>query len=393
MNQQTSDFLKKTSADSLRQNLQNGFGYVTIIILSVVYLATSFVTLYPSGKTPQEIMIDGFAYAAISLAIDRLLAMQGSQNGERDDRVVATVAAHGRAVESVAGWFDRLDDWCARESATALAKRRAAILSKEGLKYDLYFNAAGEAKGYTRAEMPQKYEGGFDDIFPVAYKKFKLRHAWEREQRQREECYKRAVRCSITPLTPGSLTGFVGKVDDPYDFGGSTVEHEGKGSIISIISKIATMLFVGYIGVELIDDFSYETLILRSLQISLSLAMGVIRYYRSYMYVTEEYRGKIIKKIDCLQMFEAAMKREGVSYEHDKENDDAGAGRAGRLPEPAAEIPAGSASGHGKHNDGRSSGNRPAGNAGNVHRVASSIDDGEYLDDDAEWNDETEIGV
>ena len=127
MNQQTTDFIKKTSPDTLRQHLQDGFGYVTIIILSVVYLATSFVTLSPSGKTVQEILIDGFAYAALSLAMDRLFALQGCRNGERDARVVATIAAHGRAVESVAGWFDRLEDWCERESAAALAKIRAAI--------------------------------------------------------------------------------------------------------------------------------------------------------------------------------------------------------------------------------------------------------------------------
>jgi hypothetical protein len=338
MNQQTSDFIKKTSPDTLRQHLQDGFGYITIIILSVVYLATSFVTLSPSGKTVQEILIDGFAYAALSLAMDRLFALQGCRNGERDARVVATIAAHGRAVDSVAGWFDRLEDWCERESAAALAKIRAAILSKEGLKYDIYFNPSGEATGFVRDEMPQKYEAHEDDVFPVAFRKFKLRLRWDSTQRQREACYKRAMRCSITPLTPGSLTGFVGKMDDPYDFGSSALERESRGSLTGIISKAATMLVVGYIGVELLEDFSYEVLILRSLQIALSLAMGVIRYYRSYMYVTEEYRGKIIKKIDCLQMFEAAMKREGIKNEHDDKKD----GTAGRsIVELSAQSTAG----------------------------------------------------
>lgn len=331
MNQQTSDFIKKTSPDTLRQHLQDGFGYITIIILSVVYLATSFVTLSPSGKTVQQILIDGFAYAALSLAMDRLFALQGCRNGERDARVMSTIAAHGRAVDSVAGWFDRLEVWCEQESAAALAKIRAAILSKEGMKYDTYFDGAGEALGYERDEMPKKYEAHEDDLPAVAFKKLKMRVRWEKAQKQREWCYRRAMRCSITPLTPASLTGFAGKMDDPYDFGSSALERESRGSLTGIVSKAATMLLVGYIGVELLEDFSYETLILRSLQIALSLAMGVIRYYRSYMYVTEEYRGKIIKKIDCLQMFEAAMKREGIANEHDKKDD-------GKYGRPAAEL-------------------------------------------------------
>lgn len=369
MNQQTSDFIKKTSPDTLRQHLQDGIGYITIIILSVVYLATSFVTLSPSGKTVQEILIDGFAYAALSLAMDRLFALQGCRNGERDTRVVATIAAHGRAVDSVAGWFDRLEDWCERESAAALAKIRAAILSEEGLKYDIYFNPSGEATGFVRDEMPQKYEAHEDDVFPVAFRKFKLRLHWERAQRQREACYKRAMRCSITPLTPGSLTGFVGKVDDPYDFGSSALERESRGSLTGIISKAATMLVVGYIGVELLEDFSYEVLILRSLQIALSLAMGVIRYYRSYMYVTEEYRGKIIKKIDCLQMFEAAMKREGIKNEHEDKND----GTAGRsIVELSAPATAGTE---------RSTAAKRGNTSDGDH-----ADDDDGADDDADWD-------
>jgi hypothetical protein len=124
-------------------------------------------------------------------------------------------------------------------------------------------------------------------------------------------------------LTPDALTGFSGQIDDPYNFGQSTIDHETKGGRIGLITKAGTMFIIGYWGVELIQNFNYETLILRAVQIALSLAMGVIRYYRTYMYVTEEHRGKIIKKIDCLQMFEATMKREVDKHEQSK-NEDAG---------------------------------------------------------------------
>lgn len=318
MNRQTSDFIKKTSAESVKKRLQDGMGYVTIVLLSVVYLATSFVVLTPNGKTMRQIAIEGFAYTALSLAIDRLFSMQGCRSGERDPRVVATVTTHGQAVERIAKWFDRLEAWCEQKTALTLINVRSMILGGEGMKYANCFTESGEAKEFCLQPYPTQLKWVKGESLSSILRKALRRWAWWRVQMRRERCYRRAVRQSITPLTPSALTGFAGRVDDPYNFGASTLEHETRGSRVGLFSKAVTMFIIGYWGVEMIEDFSLETLILRALQIALSLAMGVIRYYRSYMYVTEEYRSKIIKKIDCLQMFEAAMRREEDIHEHDK---------------------------------------------------------------------------
>jgi len=40
------------------------------------------------------------------------------------------------------------------------------------------------------------------------------------------------------------------------------------------------------------------------LQVGLFLVMGVIKMYQAYTFITDEFRGRIIKKIDNLQKFE-----------------------------------------------------------------------------------------
>ena len=38
--------------------------------------------------------------------------------------------------------------------------------------------------------------------------------------------------------------------------------------------------------------------------------MGVVKMYQSFIFVTDEYRGRIVKKIDTLQLFEIYIQKE-----------------------------------------------------------------------------------
>lgn len=73
---------------------------------------------------------------------------------------------------------------------------------------------------------------------------------------------------------------------------------------MDIISKIGISVIIGYYGVKLIEEFNYATLIWNTLQVGLFLIMGVIKMYQAYSFITDEFRGRIIKKIDNLQKFD-----------------------------------------------------------------------------------------
>ena len=51
-------------------------------------------------------------------------------------------------------------------------------------------------------------------------------------------------------------------------------------------------------------DVDYARLIWTTLQVALFLAMGVITMFKAYNFVVDEFRGRIVKKIDNLQKFD-----------------------------------------------------------------------------------------
>ena len=118
-----------------------------------------------------------------------------------------------------------------------------------------------------------------------------------------------ALRLNVTPLVSGALTGMSSGRDDPYDFGEGKAEHEARMMRKSLIWRMVTAALFGYYGIGLLESFSYQELLFRLFQAALALAMGAVRQHQSYIFVTEEQRGKTIRKIDTLQMFGAAMQR------------------------------------------------------------------------------------
>ena len=66
-------------------------------------------------------------------------------------------------------------------------------------------------------------------------------------------------------------------------------------------------LLFGYYGVELLENFSWGALIFKLFQVALFLLIGVTRMLRTYFFMTDEYRARIVKKIDLLQMFGASL--------------------------------------------------------------------------------------
>ena len=86
--------------------------------------------------------------------------------------------------------------------------------------------------------------------------------------------------------------------------GRTKAQYKTEKSIADIISKLGTAVIFGYYGVTLIDNFDYARLIWTTLQVALFICMGVITMFKAYAFVVEEFRGRIVKKIDNLQKFE-----------------------------------------------------------------------------------------
>ena len=269
--------------EKIRAFLHRNAGYLVVLLVSVAYVAMAVLGLDESGKSLIRIIGDGAIAFMVGFSINLVLGLQGMMNGERDDRFTETLRLHGQTVEKVTPKIDELDAWCERKNRENLKLQRTRILAEEGLKYDDFFDEDGGAKEFKYRDLEGKRE--------------------KRAEKKRYKCYRRAVVLKLTPLSAGELTSEGCKTLDPYDFGRTKEEYERQTGLRELLSKVLTAAVFGYYSVKLIGDFSYDKLIYNLLQVAVFVIAGTIKMYNSYLFMTGEYRGRVVKKINSLEMF------------------------------------------------------------------------------------------
>lgn len=278
------------NAEKWRDLLRSYSGYVAVALVSLAYIATSFVVFEGNQKSLPRILADGVAAFLMGILINRIFDTQGILVGERDERVIAVSLQHGQIVDRICGVLDVLEDWCEWKNAEALRRARRKYLSMRGMRYEEYFDADGMALPFEEREVR--------GIF----------------RKRREFCrrlrFERAIRLRLTRLSAGVLISEGGDANDPYYMGRSKHEYISSSARRDVIVKLLLALVFGYYSAELIRDFNPAYLIWTVFQVAVFLAMGVMKMQQSALYVTDEYRGRIVKKIDVLQQFETDLQKE-----------------------------------------------------------------------------------
>lgn len=272
-------------SEKVRDFFKQNMGYFIVGLVSAVYICTAFVTIDETGKTIGQIIADTAIVFFLGIFINRVFDLQGMMNGDKDERVVKAVNVHGEMIVKVSPYLDKLDDWCKLKNEENLKLQRIRILSTEGLKYEDYFNEDGSSKEFKPDEKKLKNK------------------LFKNIEKARIRCFKKALHLKLTPLSAGALTSEGCKKQDPYNFGRTKGQYETQTNIKDIVSKICIAAIFGYYGVRLIQDFNYANLIWNGLQVGIFLIMGCIKMYNSFMFITGEYRTRIVRKINNLEMF------------------------------------------------------------------------------------------
>lgn len=287
MSEKTKDFIK------------NNAGYLAVAAVCIVYMATAFVTVGETGKSIGAIIADGAVSFFLGAFITHLLDLQGLMLGESDPKMIATHNDHSKLVMKISPNIDKLDEWCEQRNREALRIARVRILASAGIKYENYFDG--------------------DDPKEFAFEKCSTLSA-RIKQLSRYRIYKKALKPKLTPLSSGTLTSEGGKIDDVNYLGMTKGEYEARVGAQDIISKIALSLVFGYYGVDMLANFSPATLIWRALQTGIFLVMGTIKLYRSYRFIVDDYRNRVIKKTDYLQKFDNYIEENKNEY-HETDTD------------------------------------------------------------------------
>lgn len=281
---------EKNIAEKIKDAFRSNFGYIAVVLVSCAYVATSFLTIEATGKSVPRIIADGVLAFIVGLLMNRMFESQGVINGDADPRVIRANERHAEMVETVASRLDELDAWCEIKNAEALARARRTYLSRHGMRYKDYFNEEG---------MPLPF-------VPSEGSKWKERRA----DYLRRMHFEHAQNIKLTRLSAGLLISDTGDANDPYFLGRSKAEYGSESARHDVWSKLILAVLFGYYGVQLIAGFSVANLIWTILQLTVFLLMGAIKMEQSYMYVTDEYRSRVNKKTDILQMFKASTRKE-----------------------------------------------------------------------------------
>lgn len=277
-------------AEKIKQFLKENICYIVVILVSLIYVASGLVRIGETGKTISEIIADGVVSLLLGFFLDVLFDLQGLSEGERDDEVQKVYKEHGKIIVDINPYIDKLDDWCEKKNINNLKLQRLKVLSMAGLKYDDVFDEKGVAKPFV-----------FEDL--SGYKDKKQLKKARKEEKRKYKCYLKAVNLKIKELSAGVLTSEGNNSSDLNDLGRTKQEYERRSSTKSFVSKVGTGIIFGYFGIELLMNPSWEMLIWRAFQLAIFLVMGLIRLYSSRMFMTDEFKGRMIKKTNHLQMF------------------------------------------------------------------------------------------
>jgi hypothetical protein len=314
----------------IKEYILRNVGMLGIVFISLAYTATALITISRNEKTLAQIIVDGVTFLLLGVLVTRLFSLQGIMNGERDDRVMKTVTLHGETVERAEPFIDHLDAWCEVKNAQALKMQRTHILLRNGMKYEDYFDEEGIAREYVcrpfiepmLPEPPAALSGRERDEWRLRElgKIKQAREMHDKQEAARLQFYTAALRVKLTPLSACALTGEMVRREDPFYFGRTKKEYERSSGRQDLILRVLAAIVFGFFSVELIENFSAADLVWKVLQVALAVAMGLVQMYQSHIYVTEEYRGAIIQKIDHLQMFLRTQEAGGASPSPTKED-------------------------------------------------------------------------
>ncbi len=272
------------------ENLYKNAGYLVVILISLIYIASSLVLISKTGKSVYEILCTGFISLVVGSLINGAFRSIGIRRGEEDERTVSTIELHSSAVEEIVPYIDKLDSYCDLENKKAIKRIRAKILAEAGLKYDECFDENGVAKEISH----QPCRGGACSSHQRKEKK---------KMRQKKRAYRKAVRLKFKRLVASNLTSDGGDYNNPFDFGKNKREYTKARNATDILTRVIMAIIFGYFGVTLVSEINFATIIWNSLQIVMYIASGVIGMYSTYMWIVDGYRQGIVKKIDHLQKF------------------------------------------------------------------------------------------
>lgn len=262
--------------------IKNYIGFIGVFLVALTYFFWGFLDLQESGKSIQDILVDSTITLALGLSISFLMRTQGILWGMLSDIVLSVLETFGLTVKSARPHFKYGVRFVRLKNKEALEDVRRQTLDRVGLEYDKYFKDGKYIGCLLRptAEM-NKDERAFVRVQNTAIK----------------DC----LRTKITMLSWQDVISDNGKANDPNYLGGDVKRFMASTSIKNILSSLVLTLVFSYYTYELFQNFRWEDLYWKAIQVLTFTVLGFVTLYFSYMFITTDYRSRKTKQINLLE--------------------------------------------------------------------------------------------
>jgi ABC-type transporter Mla maintaining outer membrane lipid asymmetry permease subunit MlaE len=262
--------------------IKNYIGFIGVILVAAIYFFWGFLTLKESGKSIQDIFVDSAITLSLGLSITYLLRVQGIVWGMMSDIVTSVLEAFGGAIKNARPQFKNGVKFARLKNKEALEDVRRQLLDRVGLEYDKYF-------------VNGKFTGAF------------LRYVKENTKDEKafiklqNQAIKDCLHTKITNLSWQDIISDNGRLNDPNYLGGDIKQFMFWTSVKNVLSSLVLTIVFSYYTYELFQNFRWEDLYWKAMQVLTFTVLGFVTLYFSYMFITTEYRSRKVKQINLLE--------------------------------------------------------------------------------------------
>ena len=274
------------ASKQIKSFVNNWFGYVAVLISTIVWLFWGWFDLYDKHRTIWVIIASSGLIMMFGWLINKFFRLQALIDMSKEPEINNSEDAHDVMIAKVEPFYEYADTWTELENKNALRIARTYILASAGLSYSKFYDDNGDFMG--------------DMLYPDTKVQDKVKR---KRAIEITNAINRTRRLKITPLTITDLTNSESVNLDPHKFGRDKATFQRMENAKDVISKALFAVVFGYFGVKMFDDPSLATLMETAIQVVMFYLFGAITYYTTTGYMTGEYMKTIIKKTRYLNKF------------------------------------------------------------------------------------------
>lgn len=246
--------------------------YVAVFLLSIVYILGGLLKIIETGKSIENIILDGSLALVVGWVITALFGLGGSVSGQADPSFIKTKQGYGEIIaKNITPHIEKLDFFCEDETKEALRRKQSHILLKGALSYTSFIK--GEYDNDTTLTETQK------------------------------KLVKQARDTQIKPLTSTILLSEIDEAEDETSFGRTPKQYKRSRFVKTMASKIIVTLIFGYYSMTFREQFDIGAMLWATIQIAVFITFGTLEWLNAYNYEINEHRQAIIKKTNFLLVF------------------------------------------------------------------------------------------